>query len=82
MHFNLLKTFYFRNLSTCTNEGETFVKYTLLSKMTESRTCSSKLEFEFEDEIKAEDLEVRKKLFFSNDTRYDKYLLMYFLPVS
>ena len=64
MHFNLLKTFYFRNLSTCTNEGKTFVKYTLLSKMTESRTCSSKLEFEFEDEIKAEDLEVRKKVVF------------------
>ena len=70
MHFNLLKTFYFRNLRTCTNEGETFVKYTLLSKMTESRTCSSKLEFEFEDEIKAEDLEVRIFFFSSNDTRY------------
>ena len=78
MHFNLLKTFYFRNLSTCTNEGKTFVKYTLLSKMTESRTCSSKLEFEFEDEIKAEDLEVRKKMTLD----IDKYLLMYFLPVS
>ena len=52
--------------------------------MTESRTCSPKLEFEFEDEIKAEDLEVRKNSIILNDYSIliNIYLSIFFQSVN